>query len=403
MRPSILPAGELLAILQELSLAVPRDVFQRPRPGDVQLVFKQFAARLAPLPPPPDLQNAAQQLLRLFAQTRLLLARAGLTDFCLADLVQPDGFRFRAQLSVLVGYVRFRESLLCALREVRAGYPGRARDALRKTLEEKRARAERSGGPQGEGIGSLCDELSRQIAFLGGLERDFQAQKQELKLQLQGLGKLEERNRALLERAREQRAGLTGDQETSFELRYLLAFNAQAQTQTEQNARQIAGLQRHIQARQQSAQICQGIQQEQQQLQVERVRLREQLDRLDQARAEVAQLRERADKTAAEAAQTRAARASRASELAAEQRRKTSADAARERREALEAEAVRLKEQIHSTNDQSQSAFTENARLEAEHGKRLQALARRLDLARELVELSRAEMERLVRESEAVE
>lgn len=35
MRPSILPAGELLAILQELSIAVPRDLFQRPRPGDV--------------------------------------------------------------------------------------------------------------------------------------------------------------------------------------------------------------------------------------------------------------------------------------------------------------------------------------------------------------------------------
>lgn len=125
--------------------------------------------------------------------------------------------------------MRFRETLLCALREVRAGCPGRARDALRRTLEEKRARAERSAGPQGEGIGPLCDELSRQIAFLGGLERDFQAQKQELKLQLQGLGRLEERNRGLLERAREQRAGLTGDQETSFELRYLLAFNAQAQ------------------------------------------------------------------------------------------------------------------------------------------------------------------------------
>lgn len=232
MRPSILPAGELLAILQELSIAVPRDVFQRPRPGDVQLVFKQFVTRLAPLPPPPDLQSAAQQLLRLFAQTRLLLSRAGLTDFCLADLLQPDGFRFRAQLSALVCYVRFRETLLCALREVRAGCPGRARDALRKTLEEKRVRAERSV-PQGEGIGPLCDELSRQIDFLGGLERDFQAQKQELKLQLQGLGKLEERNRALLERAREQRAGLTGDQETSFELRYLLAFNAQAQAQTE--------------------------------------------------------------------------------------------------------------------------------------------------------------------------
>ena len=320
MRPSILPTSELLAILQELALSLPRDAFQRPRPADVQLVFKQFAARLAPLPPPPDLQSPAQQLLRLFAQTRLLLARAGLADFCLADLLRPDGFRFRAQLSALVNYVRFRETLLCALREIRAGCPGAGRTALRRALEERRARAERGGGPQSEGIGPLCDELSRQVSFLGGLERDFQAQKQELKLQLQGLGRLEERNRALLERAREQRAKLSGDQETSFELHYLLAFNAQAQAQTEQNARQIAGLQRHIQTRQQSAQIAQGIQQEQQQLQVERVRLREQLDRLAQARAEVAQLRERAEKTAKEAAEARAAQESRAADLAAAQR-----------------------------------------------------------------------------------
>ena len=56
---------------------------------------------------------------------------------------------------------------------------------------------------------------------------------------------------------------------------------------------------------------------------------------------------------------------------------------------------------MHSANDQSQAAFTENARLEAEHERRLGALARRLDLARELVELSRTEMERLVRESGA--
>lgn len=134
---------------------------------------------------------------------------------------------------------------------------------------------------------------------------------------------------------------------------------------------------------------------------MERVRLREQLDRLAQARAEVEQLRERADKTAAEAVEARAAQASRAADLAAEQRRKSGAAAARERAEALEAEAARLREQVHSANDQSQAAFTENARLEAEHERRLGALARRLDLAWELVELSRAEMERLVRESGA--
>ena len=134
---------------------------------------------------------------------------------------------------------------------------------------------------------------------------------------------------------------------------------------------------------------------------MERVRLREQLDRLAQARAEVDQLRERADKIAAEAEKTREAQASRAADLAAEQRRKNGADAARERVQALETEAERLKEQIHGTNDQSQAAFTENARQEAEHEKRLGALARRLDLARELLELSRTEMERLVRESGA--
>ena len=68
---------------------------------------------------------------------------------------------------------------------------------------------------------------------------------------------------------------------------------------------------------------------------MERVRLREQLDRLAQARAEVEQLRERADKTAAEAAEARAAQASRAADLAAEQHRKSGAAAARERAEAL--------------------------------------------------------------------